>query len=170
MSEISRQIEEISDRIASDVKCFFTCTEHRGYPFGKAFRPYDSESLAEAAMIKHEQETGHRDTSLFCSANIMSLSLSDQDNLEETLNSTEKINRINCFCVAGCYKDSGDSSHFRLNVDVDCGLSIEQKRIRVVPDLINHYITAHDIDFSDPEGVIREIRANTEIKCYTHTS
>lgn len=173
--------EEVSSLVAANINllsgnCFFTCAEHRGYPLGKPFGPYANEQATSNAARRHRVRTGHTDITEFCgvseSTESLSFNTEERDDEEKSNADENKFSLLNtrCFCIAHCYKDSGDSSHFKKTVDVDCNVSIEEKRKQVASDLLQHYVSSHGLDLSNPEAAFKEIQANVEIRCYTASS
>ena len=68
----------------------------------------------------------------------------------EIINFNSSFNDINldgtCFCKAGCFFGTGDGYHFKKTVDVDCNLSLIEKKETVVDEIMSHYIEAHGIN------------------------
>ena len=56
----------LSGNLAVAQDCFFTCTQHRGYPLGKPFGPFSNRWVAMDAMDDHQLDTGHTDMALWC--------------------------------------------------------------------------------------------------------
>jgi len=172
-----QQIENLAEQLESqrDTEsggCFFTCYEHAGYPLGKAFGPYEDETDANAGLSRHHNDTGHDYDSMavWCNTNIVSeginLFSADPASLRsEPTPPDHNLTATRCFCTGLCFKGTGDSSHFTKTIDVDCSLTVPEMRKLLWKSLIGHYVDTHGVDISDPEAAMREISANTEVRC-----
>lgn len=188
------------EEVNSEGNYFFTCTEHPDYPLGKPYGPYDTERNCLRAMARHQRHSGHTDMVMWSGTNTrnpaagdiskllksdVALQLADtpaEDSkksyieLSKFLTEAENVianarARQRCFCVGDCVKGTGDSSHFRRTVDVDCSLSTDEKKKRLFREMLRHYIDAgHVTDWSDLERVFRDMRRNIRVRCYTVNS
>jgi len=160
LTEVFEPSGEIAKSLSEEsAGCFFICAEHPDYPLGKAFGPYSNEAEAIEAMEQHQQTTNHKDTAILCGNNAIALSSS-----MEAFSTCEFATR--CFCIGDCVKGTGDSSHYRQTVDVDCSLSIEDRKKGLLRAMWQHYLQNHVTDPTDPDAIIADMRQNVRIRCY----
>jgi hypothetical protein len=155
-------------------QCFFTCNEHPAYPLGKPFGPFNSPEETDDEMAYHGRETGHTDMVRFCEPNLSEvrpsgLNLAAVARGKECEECDTEILSLTstCFCVGDCVKDSGDGSHFRKTIDVPCDLPLEEKKKRLIRDMMSHYLDKHVTNTSDPEAILRDMQQNIIIRCYS---